>query len=231
MIKLTGIISLCLFSSFANAAFILDSTRYIYDEGQKSVSLTIKNESEYKYGGQVWIDNIDNNDEHAFFSPSPMVFKLNQKQSQIVRIVNINDNLPKDKESLFWLNVQEIPPASKGEGNSLSLAINNRVKLIYRPVILKKDRVDAEKNIKYINSGSEACLENTTPYYFAISEVKVNGKSMNLNSDVKNKLGIFSPHSKVCLGKLNASENISITAFNDYGVAIDYNLRGGDNGK
>ncbi|EHA0861535.1 fimbrial chaperone, partial [Salmonella enterica] len=219
MNKLLSVISLCLCSSFANAAFTLDSTRYIYDEGQQSVSVTIKNESEHKYGGQVWIDNTNNNDEQVFFSPSPMVFKLDQKQSQIVRVVNINSDLPKDKETLFWLNVQEIPPASKGEGSSLSLAINSRVKLIYRPTSLKNNREDAEKNIKLINSGSEACLENTTPYYFAISEVKVNGKAIVLNSDAKDKLGKFAPFSKVCLGKINTGENISITAFNDYGVA------------
>lgn len=227
MNKLLSIISLCLCSSFANAAFTLDSTRYIYDEGQQSVSVTIKNESEHKYGGQVWIDNTNNNDEQVFFSPSPMVFKLDQKQSQIVRVVNINSDLPKDKETLFWLNVQEIPPASKGEGSSLSLAINSRVKLIYRPTSLKNNREDAEKNIKLINSGSEACLENTTPYYFAISEVKVNGKAIVLNSDAKDKLGKFAPFSKVCLGKINTGENISITAFNDYGVATNYNITGG----
>lgn len=227
MNKLLSVISLCLCSSFANAAFTLDSTRYIYDEGQQSVSVTIKNESEHKYGGQVWIDNTNNNDEQVFFSPSPMVFKLDQKQSQIVRVVNINSDLPKDKETLFWLNVQEIPPASKGEGSSLSLAINSRVKLIYRPTSLKNNREDAEKNIKLINSGSEACLENTTPYYFAISEVKVNGKAIVLNSDAKDKLGKFAPFSKVCLGKINTGENISITAFNDYGVATNYNITGG----
>lgn len=227
MNKLLSIISLCLCSSFANAAFTLDSTRYIYNEEQQSVSVTIKNESEHKYGGQVWIDNTNNNDEQVFFSPSPMVFKLDQKQSQIVRVVNINSDLPKDKETLFWLNVQEIPPASKGEGSSLSLAINSRVKLIYRPTSLKNNREDAEKNIKLINSGSEACLENTTPYYFAISEVKVNGKAIVLNSDTKDKLGKFAPFSKVCLGKINTGENISITAFNDYGVATNYNITGG----
>ncbi|EFB70913.1 fimbrial chaperone [Providencia rustigianii] len=224
MNKILSIIFLCICSSFANAAFTLDSTRYIYDEGQQSVSVTINNDSGHKYGGQVWIDNINKNDEQVFFSPSPMVFKLNPKQSQIVRIVNINDDLPKDRESLFWLNVQEIPPAAKGEGSSLSLAINSRVKLIYRPAVLKNGRDDAENSIKIINSGADTYLQNTTPYYFAISEVKVNGKLIALDGDVKDKLGKFAPFSKVSLGKINSSDKISITAFNDYGVATNYNL-------
>lgn len=215
---------MCFFSSFANAAFTLNSTRYIYNEGEQSISVNIQNENDHKYGGQVWIDNIDKNDEAVFFSPSPMVFKLNSKQKQIVRVVNINDNLPKDRESIFWLNVQEIPPAPKGEGSSLSLAINNRVKLIYRPVSLKNERDDAEKNIKLINSDTQSCLENTTPYYFAVSDVKINGKSIDLGVDVRNKLGVFSPFSKVCLGNVNTSGNIMITAFNDYGVATSYSI-------
>ncbi|EFB4031439.1 fimbrial chaperone, partial [Escherichia coli] len=225
MNKFISIIALCVFSSYANAAFTLNSTRYIYNEGQQSVSVNIHNESEHKYGGQVWIDNIDKNGEVVFFSPSPMVFKLNPKQKQIVRIVNINDNLPKDRESIFWLNVQEIPPAPKGDGGSLSLAINNRVKLIYRPIALKNGRDEAENNIKLINSGTDSCLENTTPYYFAISDVKINGKSIDLNSDAKNKMGVFSPFSKVCLGNVNTSGNITVTAFNDYGVATSYTVQ------
>ncbi|ECG8656199.1 fimbrial chaperone [Salmonella enterica subsp. diarizonae] len=225
MSKFLSIIALCACSSFANAAFTLNSTRYIYNEGQQSVSVNIQNESEHKYGGQVWIDNIDKNGEAIFFSPSPMVFKLNPKQNQIVRIVNINDNLPKDRESIFWINIQEIPPAPKGEGSSLSLAINNRVKLIYRPTALKNGRDDAESNIKLINSGADACLENTTPYYFAVSDVKINRKTIDLKVDEKNKLGLFAPFSKVCLGNVNSSGSITVTAFNDYGVATSYPVK------
>lgn len=67
MNKFISIIALCVFSSYANAAFTLNSTRYIYNEGQQSVSVNIHNESEHKYGGQVWIDNIDKNGEVVFF--------------------------------------------------------------------------------------------------------------------------------------------------------------------
>ncbi|EDS7167652.1 fimbrial chaperone [Salmonella enterica] len=231
MNKFMSLIALWACSTFSHAAFTLNSTRYIYNEGQQSVSVNIHNESDHKYGGQVWIDNIDKNAEEVFFTPSPMVFKLNPKQKQIVRIVNINDNLPTDRESIFWLNVQEIPPAPKGDGSSLSLAINSRVKLIYRPLSLKNGRNDAEQNIKLNNIGEHSCLENSTPYYFAISDVKINNKVIDLNHDYKNKLGLFAPFSNICLGNLNTNGKITITAFNDYGVATSYTVKGVNNEK
>lgn len=52
--------------------------------------------------------------------------------------MNTVSNLPKDRESLFWLNVQEVPPKPEvkdGEGSVLAMAMNTRVKLIYRPAI------------------------------------------------------------------------------------------------
>ncbi len=42
----------------------------------------------------------------------------------------------KDRESLFWLNIQEIPPISSADdSNVLAVALNTQVKLIYRPKI------------------------------------------------------------------------------------------------
>ncbi len=69
---------------------------------------------------------------------------------------------------LFWLNVQEIPPKPKAsEGNVLAVAVNTKVKLIYRPKALVEGRRNAEKNLQIAHRGGEAYLKNPTPYYFA----------------------------------------------------------------
>lgn len=81
---------------------------------------------------------------------------VSPKQKQIIRIIKTDTNLPKERESLFWLNVQEIPPkpeAKDGDGSMLAIAMNNRVKLIYRPTAIKDSRQDAEKQLKLEQRG------------------------------------------------------------------------------
>lgn len=47
------------FCSQAMAAFVLNGTRFIYEEGKKNTSFTVTNEADKTYGGQVWIDNTN----------------------------------------------------------------------------------------------------------------------------------------------------------------------------
>lgn len=86
------------------AAFVLNGTRYIYEEGKRNISFEVTNNAEKTYGGQVWIDNHDQGDE-VYMVPQPPFFKVPAKQKQIIRIINTDTNLPKDRESLLWLNV------------------------------------------------------------------------------------------------------------------------------
>ncbi|ELM6820517.1 fimbria/pilus periplasmic chaperone, partial [Salmonella enterica] len=50
----------------AMAAFTLNGTRFIYEEGKKSISLEVNNSEEQTYGGQVWIDNVSQNGDDVF---------------------------------------------------------------------------------------------------------------------------------------------------------------------
>ena len=61
------LLTLCAFSQSAHAAFILNGTRYIYDEGRKNISIEINNESKETYGGQVWINNVLSSEKEVSF--------------------------------------------------------------------------------------------------------------------------------------------------------------------
>ncbi|HDL7751856.1 TPA: fimbrial chaperone [Yersinia enterocolitica] len=215
--------SLFLFTTSSHAAFVLNSTRYIFDEKKENISLQVDNESPQEYGGQIWIENQEQSDKNVYFAPSPTFFKVAGQHKQVLRILKINDTLPKDKESLFWINVQEIPKAPKDGANALSIALHTQVKMIYRPDILKGKRENAEKNIKLINDESGTVLFNDSPYYFAVINVKQNGKPVNLNEDIKNKISVFPPFGKISLNK-KLTGNISFVAFDDYGVDREYNI-------
>ncbi|ELF96797.1 fimbrial chaperone [Escherichia coli] len=213
------------FCSQSMAAFVLNGTRFIYEEGKKNISFTVTNEADKTYGGQVWIDNTDQGDG-IHMIPQPPFFKIGAKQKQIIRIINTDSSLPKDRESLFWLNVQEIPPKPEKndtEGNMLAIAMNTRVKLIYRPSSVKDGRKDAEKQLKLEQRGSETWLKNPTPYYMAIVNVKHDGKNISLSNNVMKEIAQLKPFSDVSLGK-KVSGKVSVDAVNDWGGVQNYEI-------
>lgn len=153
-----------LISSQSMAAFTLNGTRFIYEGGSKNSSFEVTNHATDMWGGQVWIDNVSLPTDTVTLIPAPTFFKVDGEQKQVVRVLNVNDSvLPKDKESLFRLNVQEIPPAPKTGNNVLSLAMNTQVKLLYRPEALKAGRSDAEKQLRLEQRGGGTVCWLTRP--------------------------------------------------------------------
>ncbi|EEH8383379.1 fimbrial chaperone [Salmonella enterica subsp. enterica serovar Montevideo] len=207
----------------AMAAFVLNGTRFIYEEGRKNTSFEVTNQSGKTYGGQVWIDNTTQGNG-VYMVPAPPFFKLGAKQTQIIRIMKVDDALPKDRESLFWLNVQEVPPKPKeSDGNVLSIAMNTQVKLIYRPTALQGSRENAEQRIQVITRDGKTWLKNPTPYYFALVSVRENGQEVRLQKTVTDAMAIFAPFSEVSLDRA-LSGKISVEAVNDWGGTQVYAL-------
>ncbi|SKA50401.1 fimbrial chaperone [Photobacterium toruni] len=205
------------------ASFVLDGTRYIYDGNKKNIAVQITNDSNNEYGGQIWIENTDQPKDNIYFIPAPAFFTISKNQIQIDSIINVNNSLPKNKESLFYLNVQEIPLKST-TNNSLQIAMNTRVKLIYRPKAIINDRAGAENKINIISKNGDIYLNNPTPYYFAITSVNANNQPLQLSSVIMNRLTVFKPFSKVMLGNYG-DKNISFKAINDYGAVINYKIK------
>lgn len=208
------------------AAFVLNGTRFIYNEGKKNISFEVTNNADSTYGGQVWIDNSSLEDG-IYMVPQPPFFKVPPKEKQVIRIMNTDTNMPKDRESLFWLNVQEVPPkpeVKESEGSVLAIAMNTRVKLIYRPSFIKDGRKEAEKQLKLEQHDRVTWLKNPTPYYIAIVSIKQDGKDIALQNNILTSLAQLKPFSEVSLGKkINGSVNIE--TINDWGGIQKYEIR------
>lgn len=214
----------------AMAAFTLSGTRFIYEEGKRNISFDVTNTSDNTYGGQVWLDN-ESQASGVYMVPTPPFFKLAPKQKQIVRIAKTDGGnpLPTDRESLFWLNVQEIPPKpEKSDEAVLSIALSTRVKLIYRPKSLVQGRKGAEKKVEVLQKGGTSYLKNPTPYYFAITKVKVNGQNIRLSKEEDMAVSVLAPFSEQKVKGIPAgAKSVSIEAINDWGGAETYTLKGG----
>jgi P pilus assembly chaperone PapD len=208
-------------STPAMAAFTLNGTRFIYEEGRKNISLEVTNNADDTYGGQIWIDNISADKSGVYVVPSPPVFKVDAGRKQVIRLMNVNPALPADRESMFLINVQELPPKPKQtEGSVLAIAMNTQIKLIYRPKSLTKGRQDAEKKLITINKGT-TWLKNPTPYYFAVTGLKAGGRSVTIPKSKEAGLARLAPFSEVDTG-LNVSGKLTVKAINDWGGVQDY---------
>ncbi|ENV5944893.1 fimbria/pilus periplasmic chaperone [Vibrio parahaemolyticus] len=219
-IKNFAFLLICMFSCFSNAAFVLNGTRFIYPEGEDGLAVQVDNNSKSDYAGQAWIENKDGGEKVSFVS-LPSFFEIKSEESQLLRIIKLTDQLPQDRESLFWLNVQEIPKVDKSTANKMIVAINTRVKLLYRPKDLLESRKNAEKKILYYLNRDDGhlYLKNPTGYYFAIQSIK------HLDSEFSSSLesGIFAPFSEIKLPKLNKIPSyLIVDSIDDYGAVNSF---------
>ncbi|EDU9620622.1 fimbrial chaperone [Salmonella enterica subsp. enterica serovar Haifa] len=220
------------FSNITCADIIISGTRIIYDQNKKDVSIRLENKGTRPLLVQNWIDLGDDNDDpgsiKAPFISTPPVSRIEPKRGQSVKIMFTQANLPKDRESVFWFNVLEIPPkadVSKEENqNLLQLAFRTRIKLFYRPSSLAGSPADVQKQLKWqmANEQGHAVIraENPTPYFASFNDaiVTVGGKRYEVDTTM---IAPFSKSSFAVKGLQNASAGkLEYHIINDFGGMI-----------
>lgn len=173
---LTGLLTILSITA-ANAGVVIGGTRVIYDGGKKESSLSVSNPDNVPYLIQSWIETQSGGAEKAPFVITPPLFRLNQGQQNVMRIVRAG-NLPDTKESMYWLSIKSIPSSPKKD-NTLQIAVKTRIKLIYRPEALKgKVPEEFSEQLKWARVGDEIQVTNPTSYYMNFNEIKVGGKAL-----------------------------------------------------
>lgn len=168
-------ISIVMLINTASAGVIIGGTRIIYPEGNKDVSISVENPDKMPYLIQSWIDNAQG-EKQSDFTITPPLFRLNQEKANALRIFLTENKLPKDRESLFWLNIKTIPATERTE-NSLQIAFKTQMKLIYRPSSIKDvDFIEQQKKLIWSKQGNEITVKNPTPYYINFQSISFNGK-------------------------------------------------------
>lgn len=179
-----GLLSI-LMASQAMASISLSATRIIFDGNHKEANITVRN------GGkdvliQSWVDNNDAKRSVPFSVTPPLVRVFAQGQ-QLLRVLYEGAGMPSDKESVVWLNVQEIPQAAPG-ANTLQLAVRQRIKIFFRPTGLSGNALTAPAELqwKLLRQGDTASLQVTNPtaYHVSMSDVKLEAdKQIKLAAD------------------------------------------------
>ncbi|AWR59223.1 MULTISPECIES: molecular chaperone [Proteus] len=197
------------------AGVIISGTRVIYNEGNKNVSINVKNPDKMPYLIQSWIDDFEEK-KQSKFTITPPLFRLNPDKENTLRIFLTEEGLPSDQESLFWLNIKTIPATEKTE-NSLQIAFKTQMKLIYRPKSLKDVNFEEEqKKLSWSKERGKVIVYNPTPYFMNFQTIKFNGKLVDDVSYAKP----FSTKS-FDINDNNEHGLISWELINDYGANVD----------
>lgn len=152
----------------ARAAIVLDRTRVVYPGGAKSISLNIKNENQkLPYLAQAWIENAQGQKISSPFVVLPPLQRVDANQKSIVRIATVPaiETLPKDRESIYYFNLREIPPKSD-KNNVMQIAVQSKIKLFYRPVAILPERGTVwQEQVTITKQGTTLKVNNPTPYF------------------------------------------------------------------
>ncbi|WDH21995.1 molecular chaperone [Pseudomonas chlororaphis] len=163
--------AMTLFASMASAGITLDGTRVIFSAPAKETSVVVRNQGSNDIMVQSWVEPDTNGPATDVpFAITPPLVRLGGNKQQILRILYQGQGLPTDKESVFWLAVQEIPQKAKDE-NTLQIAIRQRVKLFYRPANLPDTAANAAKSLqwKLVEQNGKAVLSVTNPSAYHVS--------------------------------------------------------------
>ena len=207
-----------IFPAFTFAGFYMGATRVIYMQGSKGASITVGNKAaESVFLIQSWVDQANQTDRAENFLVTPPLFRLDGNQNNVLRIFysGAQEDLPQDRESLFWLSIKAIPGAEKREENQLYLSYRNRIKLFYRPKGIKEDPDEAFKSVKFeLHTNGSLLLSNPTPFFLTFTSVKANEK------EVLAEPKMVAPFEKLELplsSALAPNSVVSWQTINDYG--------------
>lgn len=158
-------------------------TRIIYPAQKKDITVQLMNDGKRSSLIQAWIDNGDTSlppeKLQVPFIMTPPVIRVAANSGQQLKIKKLANNLPGDRESLFYLNVLDIPPNSD----------ENKDKNIIKICATKPDKVDLSptggnrKSIKQqfsrlqlLRAPGSISVKNNSANWITIPEIKAKSK-------------------------------------------------------
>lgn len=204
----------------------IGATRVIYHAAEKDVSVQIMNPGKYPVLLQSWTDdgNADIRPDvmRTPFILTPPLARVNADAGQTLRMSYVGASLPTDRESVYWLNVLEIPPVGERGSSQIQVAFRSRIKIFFRPEALdNKGAMAAIKQLQWRTEDNKIVLSNPTSYYVsAVSVVlKHRGQMTTVPVDMVPPYGSTDftlPPGMTADGV----QSVTVDAINDYGASV-----------
>ena len=211
--------------SQANAGISLSATRLVFDGKHKEAGITVRNSGEDVLI-QSWVDTDATEANSVPFAVTPPLVRVAGNEQQLLRVIYEGKGMPADKESVVWLNVQEIPQASKTQ-NTLQLAVRQRIKVFFRPAGMKSDAYLAPTELlwRLEDRGGKTVLSVNNPGFYHVSIANIKLQSGQLTEQPFDSAMIAPGEQKeFSLKQLNrtSTPTFSFGSINDYGAQDRY---------
>ncbi|CAD5109398.1 fimbrial biogenesis chaperone [Zestomonas carbonaria] len=217
----------------ADASVVVTGTRVIYPGEAREKTVQLTNNDTFPNVVQAWIDVNDPastpDRADAPFLINPAVSRVAPGSGQTLRIVYTGQGLPQDRESLFHLNVLQIPPRNEAmaDRNQMLVMLRNRLKLFYRPsgIAESPEQLPGKLRFSLIGSAGDwrVRVENPTGYYasFGSASLKVGGRQWALQSRMVEPHGQteWAPQTPGALP--SGTPRLHALLINDYGARVD----------
>ncbi|MCL2657329.1 MAG: fimbria/pilus periplasmic chaperone [Betaproteobacteria bacterium] len=218
----------------ANASVVITGTRVIYPADARDVTVKLNNNGTAPALIQAWVDDGDTSvaaqQRPMPFTLTPPVFRIDPEKGQMLRVIYTQAGLPTDRESVYYLNVFEIPPKFEREDrqNVLQMAFRTRIKLFYRPKGLVGDPNDAPAKVtwSFARSADDKQIvllaKNPTPYHVSVTRASIQAGDKTHES-APGMIAPFGQREFVLEGLQKAPEGpvrVRFETINDFGANV-----------
>lgn len=231
--------ALSLHAISTHAGVIIYGTRVIFPAEQQEVVVRLENKGERPALVQTWLDTGDVRSTPATaqtpFTLSPPIFRIEPYQQQALRLRYSGDPSPTDRESLYWLNVLEVPPMTAGteQNNQIELAFRTRLRVFLRPKALPYPVSSAPAKLQWklvaLEQGYALQATNPTPYHISLTAVDLlsEGKRFSKAPGKEPNDGLLMPAGDVKLFALpqlrdrpSGTPKVEFTTVSDFGARV-----------
>jgi P pilus assembly chaperone PapD len=230
-----ALLALALLSGLsAQASVVIAGTRIIYQAKDSEVTIKLTNVGKMPALTQVWLDKGDPKAAPSSievpFTIAPPIARIDPGKGQTLRILYTGEPLPQQRESVFWLNVLEVPPklsTDEADINRLQMAYRTRIKLFFRPQGLKGRVEDAPTQLgwRVVQADNHAALEvrNPSAYHVSFRALELVGGGKTAEFTDGGMVGPGETRSFPLTGDVyqGADAKVHYHVINDYGGSTD----------
>lgn len=217
----------------AAATVVMNGTRFIYRAGEKEIVVKVSNVGKLPALTQAWLDDGDANAKPETvdvpFNVTPPIARVEVGKSQTLRVAYTEGELPRDRESQFWLNILEVPPkaeATDGDVGQMQLAFRYRLKLFYRPKGLLGSPDTAAESLAWSQGDGRIFVSNPSAFHVTVNEAKLNvaGKDVDVEPFAVEPHGIHAIPNTADIAP-GSSVDVEFQTINDYGGFVKHRVK------
>ncbi len=206
----------------ALASVVINSTRVIYNESEKGQVVKLSNSGTRPALVQSWLDNGDHtakpSETKVPFLLTPPITRIDPSKGQSLQVKFLGADLPADRESLYYLNVLDIPSKAQKDvkENVLQLAIRSRIKFFYRPAALDGLAGESYQKVTWQIEQKKVVVSNPTPFYVTVSSITTDKESTKVVSAGQ----MIAPFSELNFPLSKQANTVYLNIVNDYGSFV-----------